>query len=73
MSHILITEDACKGCGLCVEVCPKKCILLAANVNVRGYNPAVFSIPEECTGCANCAVMCPDAVIEAYRTPKKKK
>ena len=72
MPRILIREDMCKGCGLCVAACPRECIKIASHVNAKGYNPASFVAPEKCTGCANCAVVCPDVVIEVYREAKEK-
>lgn len=29
MGKITVLEDKCKGCGLCVEFCPKKIIKLS--------------------------------------------
>lgn len=64
---INIIEDMCKGCKLCVSVCPEDCIRIAGHVNIKGVNPAVFAVPETCTGCKNCSVICPDIAIEVYR------
>ena len=65
MIHVTITQDSCKGCGLCVEACPKSVIALDTSVmNVQGYHPAAVTAPAECIGCCSCAVMCPDSCIE---------
>ena len=41
MARAIIDEKICKGCGLCVSVCPKKILRLAAHrMNDKGYNPA---------------------------------
>jgi len=63
---IIIDTERCKGCGLCVMVCPKKIIVICEKSNRRGYFPADTD-NRNCTGCAACAVICPDAVIEVYR------
>lgn len=61
---VTFNEERCKGCGLCVSVCPKKIISLSTTkMNHKGYRPAGVEKMEECIACANCATMCPDSVI----------
>lgn len=60
--HIIDT-DRCKGCGLCVEVCPKHVLEIAKEVNVKGYFPAYQARPEDCVFCTTCCIMCPDVAI----------
>ena len=68
MAKVIMNEDACKGCGLCVTVCPKKIIILSeTRINAKGYNPAEITDMDKCTGCANCAKMCPDFVLTVER------
>jgi 2-oxoglutarate ferredoxin oxidoreductase subunit delta len=73
MGTIIIDSERCKGCGLCVLVCPQKVIGLNEDLfNARGYHPA--ELREEsavCTGCAVCAVICPDVCISVYRATLK--
>ena len=65
---VTFNEDICKGCELCVSVCPKKIISLNTDkINKKGYNPAHIANMDECIGCANCAIMCPDSVITVER------
>ena len=63
---IKIDSERCKGCGLCVPVCPVKSISISPISNQKGLFPAQFD-NKGCTGCALCAIMCPDAAIEVYR------
>ena len=63
---ILIDTDKCKGCGLCVEVCPKGAVRISRNSNAMGYFPAEVC-GDGCTGCGSCALMCPDVAIEVFR------
>ena len=66
--RIEIKVDCCKGCELCMSVCPKELIAPAAGFNSRGYHPAELIDPDgNCTGCGLCALMCPDVAITVYR------
>jgi 2-oxoglutarate ferredoxin oxidoreductase subunit delta len=66
MNRIIIAGDRCKGCGLCVTVCPQKIIALSQQVNSLGYHPAAAAM-EQCTACTACARICPDVVIEVVK------
>lgn len=59
--------DRCKGCELCVSVCPKGILALdVENVNRKGYHPVTVTNEEECIACASCAMMCLDGIINVY-------
>ena len=64
MAKVTFNTDFCKGCGLCVEVCPRKILVISRDkINKKGHNPAVMTDQAKCIGCAFCATMCPDCVI----------
>ena len=63
---IRINTERCKGCGLCITVCPQKGIVLSKHPNKHGYFPAQTN-NHDCNGCAACASICPDVVIEVSR------
>jgi 2-oxoglutarate ferredoxin oxidoreductase subunit delta len=64
--RIVIDTERCKGCGLCVTICPKKSIAISAESNKNGYFPAQAK-HTDCTGCAQCAIICPEGIIEVFR------
>ncbi|MBI3005529.1 MAG: 4Fe-4S dicluster domain-containing protein [Ignavibacteriales bacterium] len=66
---VLIAQEVCKGCELCIAVCPQECLGLSEHLNIRGYR-YVRLIQETCTGCINCALVCPDSAITVFREPK---
>lgn len=65
--RIIVDVERCKGCDVCVVNCPVNVLVLADEVNSKGYHFSVMKNPEECTGCASCALVCPDSVITVYR------
>ena len=68
MAKVSFNTDECKGCGLCVDACPKKILVLAEDkINKKGHHPAECINMEECIGCASCGLMCPDCVITVER------
>ncbi|MCX7794074.1 MAG: ferredoxin family protein [Thermodesulfovibrionales bacterium] len=64
--RIEINQELCKGCGYCVEACPKSAIVIGKRFNKMGYFVAEV-VSDECTGCASCAEMCPEISILVWR------
>lgn len=68
MAKITVNENICKGCGMCVNACPKHLLELATDhINAKGYHPATMTDQSQCTGCTSCAIMCPDVAITVER------
>lgn len=65
--RIEIDEERCKGCKLCVSVCPKGILTISKWLNEKGYMPAEVTDMSQCTGCSMCAIICPDVCITVYR------
>jgi len=61
-----IDQERCKGCELCITVCPKKILGLSDKLNAQGYHFVEQKGPD-CIGCTFCALICPDVVIEVYK------
>jgi 2-oxoglutarate ferredoxin oxidoreductase subunit delta len=58
-----IDRERCKGCGLCIQVCPKKVLDFSKGFNEKGYHPSEVQKPEDCIACGFCYQMCPDVCI----------
>lgn len=68
---LTIAVQRCKGCGLCVSVCPHQVLVLdACVVNPLGYHPVRLTDAAACTSCALCARICPDAVFTVDAPPR---
>ena len=64
MSKVIVNPILCKGCGLCLNACPKKIMAIKeGEFNPKGYQTAICIQPALCSGCTCCAMMCPDVAI----------
>lgn len=50
----LIDRDRCRGCGLCIDICPEHAITMSVDVAVDAA---------QCTGCGICVAGCPAQAI----------
>ena len=64
---VTIDIETCKGCELCVPVCPPEVLVMSEAVNGKGYRYPILL--EGCTGCELCAKVCPDYCFAVYREP----
>ncbi len=51
--------EQCKGCGLCMEVCPAKCLELSDDLNRMGYHPIRYK-GDGCRADGLCFYACPE-------------
>ena len=64
MAKLTFNDPICKGCSLCIDVCPKKILRLSKEkLNDKGFHPVECTDESACTACAFCAEMCPDYAI----------
>ncbi len=63
MVHILIDEEWCKGCYLCVHNCKKKIFTRSKRRNARGYTLPELAAPKDCTFCKTCELICPELAV----------
>ncbi len=61
---LVILQEQCKQCGLCVEFCPKNVLCLdTSKYNKKGYHPVKACDIEACVNCGFCERICPDMAI----------
>ena len=70
-----IIEERCKGCGFCVEFCPRDVLIMSKDTNAKGYHPPECVNDTDCMNCGLCALLCPDFAIYVedggFRSPGK--
>ena len=67
----LVDSERCKGCGFCVDICPKNVLEITDKVNAKGHFPAFQARPEDCITCAICCNICPDVAITITETAQE--
>jgi 2-oxoglutarate ferredoxin oxidoreductase subunit delta len=69
-ANVVVVEERCKACELCVVTCPQGNLKLSARLNHAGFHPVEFSprgVKGECTACGVCYWVCPDFAISEVR------
>ena len=72
MVKIVIEEDRCKGCQLCVQFCPPKVLAMSSRLNSKGFYTVELIDEGRCTSCAACVLVCPDVVITVFKPERVK-
>ncbi|MGE0383335.1 MAG: 4Fe-4S dicluster domain-containing protein [Gammaproteobacteria bacterium] len=62
---LVIAQDRCKGCELCIPACPPRVLSMSRDLNAIGYRYPLLA--PGCTACTACQQVCPDFVFEVYR------
>lgn len=55
--------EYCKGCGLCVDICPTGTLLLQDAIENKFGVSIKVDAPDYCIGCKMCEMRCPDFAI----------
>ncbi len=55
--------EQCKSCGLCIEICPVKCLNWDDAVLGHFGRPTVKCEIKDCIQCKKCEQICPDMAI----------
>jgi 2-oxoglutarate ferredoxin oxidoreductase subunit delta len=67
--EVVVIDDRCKGCGFCVEYCPRDVLVLAPIFNRKGYHPPRVTREGACVHCNLCEMLCPEFAIFSYAAP----
>ena len=63
MSKVKLNIARCKGCGYCVDECPKQAISFTGRISEKGYDTIQVD-DEKCIACGSCYRVSPDSVFE---------
>ena len=62
---VYLIPERCKGCGICVELCPRDVLEVSQQTNAKGYHlPDIIAGKEQdCVNCEFCTLVCPEFAI----------
>jgi len=61
--EIHIIKEQCKGCGYCIQFCPKRVLEESEEINAIGAHPPRIVDESKCVICSFCTSVCPDFAI----------
>ncbi len=63
--RVYLIPARCKGCNLCIELCPRDVLRISDNTNDKGYHlPEIVHGKEaDCVHCEFCTMVCPEFAI----------
>ena len=67
MANITINKIYCKGCSICLSVCPKKIFVSSKKRNNYGSSMPDPQNTDACIVCGMCERLCPDGAIQVEK------
>lgn len=61
--EVHVIRERCKGCGFCVEFCPRDVLRESGGFNRRGYHYPEVARAADCAECHFCELLCPEFAI----------
>ncbi|HOO87146.1 MAG TPA: 4Fe-4S binding protein [Synergistales bacterium] len=58
-----VNKRLCKGCGLCISVCPKNVYEISNETNQKGFTVVAAVREGDCIKCKRCEITCPDMAL----------
>jgi 2-oxoglutarate ferredoxin oxidoreductase subunit delta len=66
--EIYVLKERCKGCGWCIEYCPRGVLEVSDEINSKGYHPPSVADGRACVSCGLCELLCPEFAIYVVET-----
>jgi len=63
MPEIRIDQERCKGCDLCLKLCPKQVFQESQEIGTKGFRLRVPELSSQCSNCGLCKYFCPEGAI----------
>ncbi len=58
--RVRVFNERCKGCGFCIEFCPRHLLHESEEFNRKGYHPVYADSSDACLKCGLCELLCPE-------------
>lgn len=68
--RVTLDQERCRGCLLCIGICPNDLFVRDDRPNASGALPARMRYPEYCINCMRCVSICPDQAFEVPSFPE---
>ena len=70
--QVYVIPGRCKGCGYCIEFCPKGVLEYSQDINPKGYHYPVVKRDDgyHCVHCEFCNLVCPEMAIYTEEIPE---
>lgn len=69
VAHVTLDREKCRGCLLCLDICPNELFVRDDKPNAGGDLPARMRYAEYCINCMKCVAICPDQAFEVPLQP----
>lgn len=67
--HVSLDPERCRGCQLCVGLCPNDLLVPGQTLNQRHETPVQMRYPQYCINCMRCVEICPDQAFDLPENP----
>lgn len=64
---ISVDRYLCKGCGICIDMCPRTVFIWSEDLTKRGFKYPIPKNVDNCVGCRLCEIICPDFAISVEK------